>query len=73
MHYILAKDQKRYDYKEENNAQNYRDPEQCALDAAPGCEDAAGIGACQATQACAFALQDDAENQQDGDYNQRDI
>jgi hypothetical protein len=66
-------EKKRYDQGEENNAQNNRDPEQCALDAAAGGEDTAGVGARQATQARTFALYDDAQDEQDRDYNQRNI
>jgi hypothetical protein len=49
-------EKKRYDQGEENNAQNDRNPEQRALNAAAGCEDAACISAGQPPQACTFAL-----------------
>jgi hypothetical protein len=64
---------KRYDQSKENNAQSDGNPEQCALNAAASSEDTAGIGARQPTQACPFALYDDAQDEQDRDYNQRDI
>jgi len=69
----LGNNQKRYDQSKENNAQNNRDPEQCALDTAPGSKNAAGIGTSQPAQASALALYNDAEDEQDRDYNQRDI
>jgi len=69
----LGNNQKRYDQGKENNAQNNGDPEQCALDAAPGSKNTAGIGAGQPAQARALALYNDAEDEQDRDYNQRDI
>ena len=69
----LRKEQQRYDYSKENNAQNNGDPEQCAFDAATGSEDTAGVSPCQPAQACALALQDHAQDEQDRDYNQRDI
>jgi hypothetical protein len=69
----LYNDQQRCNESKENNAQNNRNPEQCALDAATGSEDTAGVSACQPAQACALALQDNAEDEQDRDYNQRDI
>jgi len=69
----LCNQKQRYDQDEENNAQNNGDPEQCALNAAAGSKDTACVSACQPAQACALALQDDAEDEQDRDYNQRDI
>ena len=69
----LCNKQKRYDQGKENNAQNNGDPEQRALNATAGGEDTAGISAGQPAQTRALALQDDAEDEQDRDYNQRDI
>jgi hypothetical protein len=69
----LGNEKKRYDQSKENNAQNNGDPEQCALNAAAGSKDTACVSARQPAQACALALQDDAEDEQDRDYNQRDI
>ena len=69
----LCNEQKRYDQNEENNAQDNGGPEQCPFHAATGSEDTAGVSARQPAQACALALQDHAENEQDRDYNQRDV
>jgi hypothetical protein len=69
----LRNQKQRYDQNEENNAQNNGDPEQCALDASPGSKNTACVSARQPAQACSLALQDNAENEQDRDYNQRDI
>jgi len=69
----LGNEQKRYNQSKENNAQNNGDPEQCAFHAATGSKDAASVGACQPAQARALALQDNAQDEQDRDYNQRDI
>jgi hypothetical protein len=69
----LGNNQKRYDQSKENNAQNNGDPEQCALDAATSSENTASIGAGQPAQACSLALYDNAEDEQDRDYHQRDI
>jgi hypothetical protein len=69
----LGYEKKRYNQSEEDNAQNDRDPEQCTLDAAAGSEDTACIGAGQPTQTCSFTLDDHTQNEQDRDYNQRDI
>jgi hypothetical protein len=49
-------EKKRYDQGKENNAQNDRNPEQRALNAAASREDAACIGAGQTSQACTLAL-----------------
>jgi len=69
----LGNQKKCYDQTKEYNTQDNGDAKQRALNAAAGSKDTAGIGARQAAQACALALYDDAEDQQDGDYNQRDI
>jgi hypothetical protein len=69
----LCNNQKRYDQRKENNAQNNGDPEQCALDATASRKNTAGIGASQAAQACALTLNDHAQDEQDRDYHQRDI
>jgi hypothetical protein len=66
-------DQKRYDQTKEYNAQNNGNSEQCALNAAARSEDTACVGARQPAQACTLTLYDDAQNEQDRDYNQRDI
>jgi hypothetical protein len=49
-------EKKRYNQGEENSAQNDRDPEQRALNAASSSKDTACIGAGQSSQACTFAL-----------------
>jgi len=69
----LGYEKKRYDQGKENNAQNNRDPEQCALDAAAGGENAACVGACQPAQTSSLTLDDHTQDEQDRDYNQRDI
>jgi hypothetical protein len=69
----LCDEKQRYYQDKENNAQNNGDPEQRALNAATGSEDTASVSACEPAQACALALQDNADNQQERDYNQRDI
>jgi hypothetical protein len=69
----LRYEKKRYDQGEENNAQNNRDPEQCALDAAAGGKNTACIGTRQPAQPCTLTLQDHAQDEQDRDNNQRDI
>jgi hypothetical protein len=65
--------QKRYDQSKENNTQSNGNPEQCALNASACSEDTARVSTRQPTQACSFALYDDAQDEQDRDYNQRDI
>jgi len=70
---LSGNEKKRYDQGKENNAQDNSNPEQCALNTTTSREDTARISAGQPSQACTFALNDDAEDKQDGDYNQRDI
>jgi len=69
----LCNNEKRYDQGKENNAQNNGNPEQRALYAATSSENTAGISARQSAQTRALTLYDDAEDEQDRDYNQRDI
>jgi hypothetical protein len=53
---LSGNEQKRYDQGKENNAQDDRNPEQRALNAASSSKDTACIGAGQTSQACTFAL-----------------
>jgi hypothetical protein len=69
----LRNEKQRYNQSEENNAQNNGDPEQCALDAATSRKDTTGVRARQSAQSCPLALQDHAQDEQDGDDNQRNI
>jgi len=66
-----------YDYKqhqcEEYHAQRNGNPKQDALDTAPGRENPSHVGSCQVAQSGSLTLQDDADDQSDRDYNQRDI
>jgi hypothetical protein len=66
-------DEYRQDQDEEHSAQDDGGPEQCALDAAAGGEYTSRVGARQSAQACTLTLQDDTDDEQDRDYNQRDI
>jgi hypothetical protein len=68
-----ANEENYQDQDEEHSAQDDGGPEQCALDTAAGSENASRVGACQSAQARTLALQDDAQDEQDRDYNQRDI
>jgi hypothetical protein len=66
-------EEQRQDQDKEHSAQDDGGPEQCALDAAPGGKYTSRVSACQSAQARTLALQDDAQDEQDRDYNQRDI
>jgi hypothetical protein len=66
-------EKKSYDQGKENNAQRNRNPEQGALNTSASCEDTARVSARQPSQACSFTLYDHAQDEQDRDYNQRDI
>jgi hypothetical protein len=69
----LCNQKKRYDQDKENNAQHNRNPKERAFNATTGSENTASIGTCQPAQACALALYDNAQDEQDRDYNQRNI
>jgi hypothetical protein len=66
-------DQERNDYNEEHSAQDDGGPEESALNATPGCEHTSRVGARQPAQTGALALQDNAQDEKDREYNQRDI
>jgi hypothetical protein len=69
----LRHDQERYNQSKEQNAQYDSSPKQCAFNAATGSKHASSVGTCQSTQTSALALKDHAQDEQDRDYNQRDI
>jgi hypothetical protein len=66
-------DEERYGQRKEQNTQHNGGPKQSALNAATGSEYASRVGTCQPAQARTLALQDHTQDEQNRDYNQRDI
>src|SRR5215207_2918533 len=66
-------DEERYDQRKKQTTQHNGGPEQCALNAAACSKYTSRVGASQPAQTCALALKDHAQEEQDRDYNQRDI
>jgi len=70
---LWSYDQKRENQCKENNAQDNGNPEQRSLNTTAGGIYASRIGPGETTQPCTLALQNYTKNEQDRDYNQRDI
>ena len=70
---LWSQDQKCDHQSKENYAQDDSDPEQRSLNTTTGSIDASRICPGETTQPCTLALQDYTQNEQDRDYNQRDI
>jgi hypothetical protein len=60
-------------HNEEDDTQNDRQTKQSPLHTATSRINTARVSATQPAQACALALQDHTQDEQDRDYNQRDI
>ena len=70
---LWSQDQKCDYQSKENYAQDDSDPEQSSLNTTTSSIDTSRIRSGKTTQPCALALQNYAQNEQDRDYNQRDI
>jgi len=66
-------EEQRKDQHKEQSAQDNGRPEQGALNAAAGGKYTSGVGTGESAQASTLTLQDHTQDEQDRDYNQRDI